>query len=136
MKKKTNLRDRDDLSTRDIGHFPKVSLSRRFHCIVCGCRTTKQPCQTADFGTVCSTAVFVRTTYPSRCVYFRWSRVHTTSNTAVTVLLSLCENAVKAGVMVNPVSPNYCIPVPNSLVNAVPRYTIHLWILYGGTIFA
>ena len=32
MKKKTNLRDRDDLSTRDIGHFPKVSLSRRFHC--------------------------------------------------------------------------------------------------------
>ena len=32
MKKKTNLRDRDDLSTRDIGHFPKASLSRRFHC--------------------------------------------------------------------------------------------------------
>ena len=32
MKKKTNLRDRDNLSTRDIGHFPKVSLSRRFHC--------------------------------------------------------------------------------------------------------
>ena len=32
MKKKTNFRDRDDLSTRDIGHFPKVSLSRRFHC--------------------------------------------------------------------------------------------------------
>ena len=29
---KTNLRDRDDLSTRDIGHFPKASLSRRFHC--------------------------------------------------------------------------------------------------------
>ena len=32
MKKKTNLRDRDDLSTRDIGHFPKASLSWRFHC--------------------------------------------------------------------------------------------------------
>ena len=29
------------------------------------------------------------------------------------------------GVMVNPVSANYCIPIPNSLVNAVPPYTIH-----------
>ena len=32
MKKKTNLRDRDDLSTRDKGHFPKASFTRRFHC--------------------------------------------------------------------------------------------------------
>ena len=28
-------------------------------------------------------------------------------------------------VMVNPVSPKYCIPIPNSLVNIVPPYTIH-----------
>ena len=29
-------------------------------------------------------AVFMRTTYPSRYVYFRWSRVHTAVETAVT----------------------------------------------------
>ena len=29
-------------------------------------------------------AVFMRTTYPSRCVYFRWSRVHTAVESAVT----------------------------------------------------
>ena len=29
-------------------------------------------------------AVFVRTTYPSRYVYFRWSKVHTAVETAVT----------------------------------------------------
>lgn len=47
-KKGTNLRDRDDHSTRDIGHFPKVSLSWRFHCIsalygICG-RRAFLPC--------------------------------------------------------------------------------------------
>ena len=36
----------------------------------------------------------------------------------------LCA-AWHASVMVNPVSPNYCIPIPNSLVNAVTPYTIH-----------
>ena len=30
MKKKTNLQDRDDLSTRDIGDFPKVSTIELF----------------------------------------------------------------------------------------------------------
>ena len=29
-------------------------------------------------------AVFMRTTYPSRCVYFGWSRVHTAIESAVT----------------------------------------------------
>ena len=29
-------------------------------------------------------AVFMRTTYPSRCVYFGWSRVHTAVESAVT----------------------------------------------------
>ena len=29
-------------------------------------------------------AVFMQTTYPSRYVYFRWSRVHTAVETAVT----------------------------------------------------
>ena len=29
-------------------------------------------------------AVFIRTTYPSRYVYFGWSRVHTAVETAVT----------------------------------------------------
>ena len=38
--------------------------------------------QTADFGTIC--AMFMRTTYPSRYVYFRWSRDHTAVKTAVT----------------------------------------------------
>ena len=33
MKKKTNLRDRDDLSTRDKRRYPEVSFVRRFHCI-------------------------------------------------------------------------------------------------------
>ena len=35
------------------------------------------------------------------------------------------RNGFWTGVMVNPVSPNYCIPIPNFLVNAVPPYTIH-----------
>ena len=29
-------------------------------------------------------AVFMQTTYPSRCVYFGWSRVHTAVESAVT----------------------------------------------------
>ena len=29
-------------------------------------------------------AVFMRTTYPSRCVYFGWSRVHTAVESTVT----------------------------------------------------
>jgi hypothetical protein len=33
MKIKTNLQDRDDLSTRDKGHWPEVSSSRRLLCI-------------------------------------------------------------------------------------------------------
>ena len=28
----TNLRDRDNLSTRDKGHFPKAPFTRRLHC--------------------------------------------------------------------------------------------------------
>ena len=36
-------------------------------------------------------AVFMRTTYPSRCVYFRWSRVHTAVETAVTAPVGVWE---------------------------------------------
>ena len=46
-------------------------------------------------------AVFVRTSYPSRYVYFRWSRVHKAVETAVTAPSS-CENAVKAGSSLKP----------------------------------
>ena len=41
-------------------------------------------------------AVFVRSIYPSRYVYFRWSRVHTAVETAVTAPIG-CENSVKQG---------------------------------------
>ena len=34
-------------------------------------------------------AVFMRTTYPSRCVYFRWSRVRTAVETAVTAAIDM-----------------------------------------------
>ena len=34
-------------------------------------------------------AVFVQTIYPSRYVYFRWSRVHTAVETAVTAPVSV-----------------------------------------------
>ena len=44
-------------------------------------------------------AVFVRTSYPSRYVYFRWSRVHKAVETAVT---ATAENAVKAGSSLKP----------------------------------
>ena len=43
-------------------------------------------------------AVFVRTSYPSRYVYFRWSRVHTAVETAVTatvVMWERCKNRVQ-----------------------------------------
>ena len=36
-------------------------------------------------------AVFMRTTYPSRYVYFRWSRVHTAVETAVTAPVDMWE---------------------------------------------
>ena len=36
-------------------------------------------------------AVFMRTTYPSRYVYFRWSRVHTAVETAVTAPVGMWE---------------------------------------------
>ena len=61
--------------------------------------TTKEPCQRADFGTRhLFQAVFVRTSYPSRCVYFRWSRVHKAVETAVTatvVMRERCKNRVQ-----------------------------------------
>ena len=34
-------------------------------------------------------AVFMRTTYPSRCVYFGWSRVHTAVESAVTAAVDM-----------------------------------------------
>ena len=43
-------------------------------------------------------AVFVRTSYPSRYVYFRWSRVHKAVETAVTatvVMLERCKSRVQ-----------------------------------------
>ena len=46
-------------------------------------------------------AVFVRATYPSRYVYFRWSRVHTAVETVVTVSSSF-ENSVKVGSSLKP----------------------------------
>jgi len=36
-------------------------------------------------------AVFVQMTYPSRYVYFRWSRVHTAVETAGVVTVVVCE---------------------------------------------
>ena len=36
-------------------------------------------------------AVFVRMTYPSRYVYFKWSRVHTAVETAVTATVVMWE---------------------------------------------
>ena len=43
---------------------------------------------------------------------------------ALTGEKKFCRKNHGAGVMVNPVSPNYRIPIPNSLVNIVPPYTI------------
>ena len=43
-------------------------------------------------------AVFVRTSYPSRYVYFRWSRVHKAVETAVTatvVMRERCKSRVQ-----------------------------------------
>ena len=36
-------------------------------------------------------ALFMRTTYPSRDVYIRWSRVYTAVETAVTAPVGMCE---------------------------------------------
>ena len=52
-----------------------------------------QWCQTADSVPSCVHAD-MRTTYPSRCTYFGWLRVHTRP---LLLLPLVCENAVKAG---------------------------------------